>query len=345
MSSWLSYLSFELLYCFQSLFCLRFQIEQFKVSDVNTFQCLVSIGEYCVVEIVPGKVCMSTDQECSRRKDAVGRDWDVKKIFFNILSVNVANAHWNLGPGLWNTLCWVVNYQVTNLKIFVNNEIVRDSPQEMLRYSPINEMFFMNTKQLGHSFHGAMTDVQVWNRVLTPSQLTAWAQCEAGGSGDLISWDTAVINVTGASRLTADKEEICRRKENNNNIVAFNRKSSFSQSVKLCHTVGEVASVMEETEEEDMTSAVLGLTSPVCSQEVIPAGLVYSQERQAWTEFTTDREVAVDNWYDGRPSNDTNTNDCLYLILYKRQFYDLPCGPRYSETCPVCRITKVIEKY
>ena len=307
---------------------------------MDLYQCIVSSDFSCIVEIIPGKICNSTDSECNRRKDAVGPGWDMKKIFFMWSHLYIAQAHWRFGQNHWNTLCWVTNFQLLNLKIFVNNEIVRDT-QYPTHYYPLNEIFFMNTKDLNHSFHGAITDVQMWNRALTHSQLIEWAQCQDGDPGDLINWETADFNVTGLIKEVVDKEEICQSKANNNILAAFNRKSSFSDSVQFCSNFGEVASVLKEDERDEMIEAVRGLSSPVCNREVMPAGMVHSEAKQAWIDFNTGTEVAVDNWYPNRPSNDTETNNCLFLITYSKQFYDLTCGAGYAETCPVCRMSKV----
>ena len=49
--------------------------------------------------------------------------------------------------------------------------------------------------------HGAVTDFNVWSRVLTPRQIADWAHCKVTTSPDLVDWSKAQLNI---SRLDVD---------------------------------------------------------------------------------------------------------------------------------------------
>ena len=70
------------------------------------------------------------------------------------------------------------------------------------------------------------------------------------------------------------------------------------------------------------------------------AGIFYSWRENSWMEAIPRKKVTVTDWFEGRPSNDTQTNNCLFFIPELRKFYDIDCW--YSGFCPVCRMTKVM---
>ena len=198
----------------------------------------------------------------------------------------------------------------------------------------------MNTKNSNHIFHGAITDVHMWNRSLTDSELEDWTGCGAVPPGDLINWETVNLSRTGLAVQTVDRGEICETQKQKSFMAAFNRKLNFLDSAKFCSNVGEVVSGLEDSELEEMIGAVRALEEPVCSLAVFSVGMIYSEAVRSWTDFNTGRRVTVENWYPERPSNDTDINDCLFILSTPRQFYDLSCRD-YSEVCPICRVTKV----
>ena len=198
----------------------------------------------------------------------------------------------------------------------------------------------MNTENSNHIFHGAITDVHMWNRSLTDSELEDWTGCGAVPPGDLINWETVDLSRTGLELQTVDIGEICEMKTKKSLMAAFNRKLNFLDSAKFCSSVGEVVSGLEDNELEEMIGAVRALEEPVCSTTVISTGMIWSEEVRSWTDFNTGRRVTVENWYPDRPSNDTDINNCLFVFFSPRKFYDISCTD-YHEVCPICRVTKV----
>ena len=198
----------------------------------------------------------------------------------------------------------------------------------------------MNTKDSKHIFHGAITDVQMWNRSLSVSEIEGWTDCGDVPPGDLINWQTVDLNNTGLTLQTVERDEICGTKQNKGIIAAFNRKLNFFESINFCSNLGEVTSGVEERDQEVMMEALEVLEEPVCTTSVLSTGIMFSEERKSWTDYNTGSAVSVDNWFQGRPSNNTEINNCLYLLSFQRQFYDLSCVD-YAETCPICRVTKV----
>ena len=327
---------------------LRFQSYQFKVSEVDSYQCILSLGGLggsCLFRSVLGGDCKSTDSRCNTWKGLVGSDWEAKKIFYiwNYFSFN--RAKWRWGNKAWNTVCLSYNRPASNLKVFVNGQTfqfpvtnIHDVPREKM------EIFFMNSKNLNHSFHGALTDVQLWSRRLTDSEMAAWADCVSDSAGDLIDWSSAELSITGLTQLAAaqterERDSICGRNSDRRIIAAFNRRLDFYHSVKFCSNFGEIASAREERERDQMLESLEAIEGHTCNTDLISAGMLWSEPAKAWSEFTTGDGVVVENWYPGRPSNNTEVDNCLFVLTYDKTFYDTAC--QFSELCPVCRLTKV----
>ena len=88
-----------------------------------------------------------------------------------------------------------------------------------------------------------------------------------------------------------------------------------------------------------MLESLEAIEGHTCNTDLISAGMLWSEPAKAWSEFTTGDGVVVENWYPGRPSNNTEVDNCLFVLTYDKTFYDTAC--QFSELCPVCRLTKV----
>ena len=322
----------------------RLQSYQFKVSEVGSYQCILSLeglGGPCLFISVLGSTCKSTDAVCNRFKSLVGSDWEAKKMFYIWNYQTIYKVKWRWGPNVWNTVCWTYDHPTTKLTVFVNNQTVEFPFIASIYYFPQAKMeiFFLNSKERNHSFPGAVTDIHLWSRVLSESEVRAWADCGSESGGDLLDWSSAQLNITGLSQFPAERDEICGRKSRKKIIAAFNRRLDFYHSVKFCTNFGQIASAREETERELMLSSLDSIEGHTCNKDLISAGLMWSQPAQAWSEVSTGGLMTVENWYQGRPSNDTTADDCLFILTHDQTFYDTSC--LFSELCPVCRITKV----
>ena len=55
-------------------------------------------------------------------------------------------------------------------------------------------------------FHGAVTDLQVWDRVLADDCVVRWLDCTGTDrEGNLLTWDTLNLNISGL--VTQEIEE------------------------------------------------------------------------------------------------------------------------------------------
>ena len=103
--------------------------------------------------------------------------------------------------------------------------------------------------------HGAMTDLQVWSRVLTDLQLEDWRSCAADSRGNIIDWSNAVLESQGLDIIELNKKEVCSTREEKVETQSFGIKRSFQNTTKFCKNFGGEMAVARD---EETFKAMLG---------------------------------------------------------------------------------------
>ena len=191
---------------------------------------------------------------------------------------------------------------------------------------------------ISNPFLGAVTDVQIWNRSLTEVELEQWSACNYTERGDALDWEAAELNITGLARLTLDEKEVCQNGEDQENVLAFNMRLSFYDSVGFCKRLGTIATAKNGNQKDKMAEALTRIENPLCESWGFYSGTIYNKSSQSWVDFLTREEVTVADWFPGRPGTDPSTENCIGYMTFQRQHYDLHCG--YMELCPICQIEK-----
>ena len=327
--------------------CLRFKTYRFK-----EFQCLISSEWECRVMSLVGRNCHgNNDTDCLQRKSDLNVEWDVKKVFAVWLRKTVFKT-WR--PQIWNTLCWLVHHEKSNFKMIINGETAVDNSNYHAD-DDVLQFQYMNFRER-HPVQGAVTDVQVWNRTLSGRDLEDWRLCLSKEEGNILNWRTARLNITGLTEQSIDKSELCHGPENDQIFQAFNMRLGFYESVAFCERFGTVATAKDALSFDKMIEAYEGIENRVCEDFGSQSGIIYREYTQyflykyilthcfsdsddSWIDYNTGQSLSIDNWHEGRPSNDTDLNDCIYFVVKKRTSYDYTCD--LAECCPICSISKV----
>ena len=93
------------------------------------------------------------------------------------------------------------------------------------------------------TFHGAVTDLQIWRRLLTTGEIDDFNQCQPSIIGDTYRWDPSQLTVQGRLEIEdISVEEYCPRSRERI-LVGSGRLMGFFQSEKFCREVlqGRVA--------------------------------------------------------------------------------------------------------
>ena len=101
-----------------------------------------------------------------------------------------------------------------------------------------------------------MTDVNIWNRSLTDTEVMEWTQCKMDKGGNLLDWSTAEWTAFGLEEVWVDKEEICKKKSESQ-LIGLDMKWNFEETLAFCGSVlgGEMAVVIDNKTAQEMVAA------------------------------------------------------------------------------------------
>ena len=91
----------------------------------------------------------------------------------------------------------------------------------------------------GGPHHGSMTDVNIWDRILSENELSDWMFCIAETGGNVVSWESAQLNITGLNTDLINREETCPGPQNITHFMAFNTKLNFQDSIREVFIIGK----------------------------------------------------------------------------------------------------------
>ena len=107
----------------------------------------------------------------------------------------------------------------------------------------------MNTEEKGSGFiypmFGAVSDVQVWDRVLSDDSLAQWVSCQNQTQGNILSWTRARLEVTDLSVVDTDMREgfihlkIIKSENSSEDMEQFEKSSTQSFDLFFCETSNE----------------------------------------------------------------------------------------------------------
>ena len=180
--------------------------------------------------------------------------------------------------------------------------------------------------------HGAVTDLAVWDRILTTTEMTAWARCEKGGpgSGNVVSWDQVELRLSNITESTINKTELCRAATAKENIQAFTNKNDFYGSQRFCKSL---AAKMAVAEDEGSLKMMNRTQAKVCGEGWFYAGYTEVDGEDKWMDVNTGQPLAWENWAQGEPNNWGGNEDCIGSSG-AGAFYDVKCE---TKTCPICK--------
>ena len=90
----------------------------------------------------------------------------------------------------------------------------------------------MNSPYVESPHHGALTDVNIWDRILSEQEQSDWMFCKTETGGNVVSWESAQLNITGLNTDLINREEPCPGPQNITLITAFNTMLNFHDSIR-----------------------------------------------------------------------------------------------------------------
>ena len=150
-------------------------------------------------------------------------------------------------------------------------------------------------------FHGAVTDLQVWDRVLEDEGVVRWLDCTPGTDreGNLLTWDTLNLNISGLVTQEIEASEICPKKDKQKEYLHLNFRKGFEDTRKLCKNVGAEIATIDSQETYDN---IIKDLDESCT--FIFAGYKY-REDSGWVDVNTGMALEFRNWDENEPLNQT----------------------------------------
>ena len=249
---------------------------------------------------------------CTQRyKDIHGSQWRHSGVV-GYIGDGVFNENFPVWqPGVWVSACVTVTIPDNHITIYLNGEIVFQTWQYELHLKPDANIVLMNDGASwgGLPFHGEMTDVNVWSRVLSEEEIIKWKKCEAIEAGDVVNWETVKLNLTaGVEIIEEEREKTCWKEETAKTYKAFKSKATFDEMIKLCKNIGGHIAVAED---ETALSLIETTFKDNCiSDEFFYTGFTDREKDREWVNVNNGQLLAWDNWAPKNPVN-LSLHDCI----------------------------------
>ena len=137
---------------------------------------------------VPAVPCPEFHEICTNQWMAnIGDQWEHGKTFMGLYGDKYFPS-WK--PGVWNSIFITFSRQFNQLKLFVNGNLLR-SIDTVLDLGERVDISLMNDHQdPSWPLSGAVTNFNVWDRILTEQEMKEVSKCESILRGNLVNWDT-----------------------------------------------------------------------------------------------------------------------------------------------------------
>ena len=111
----------------------------------------------------------------------------------------------SLKPNTWNSLCLKVTSTSTVIKLNGEAFIIHKNDNSGSAFSDYGNYRFMNDPYHKVApMYGAITDLNVWNRILSEEESENWMNCTIQTEGDVFSWQNSSqhIQPTGLKKIS-----------------------------------------------------------------------------------------------------------------------------------------------
>ena len=179
---------------------------------------------------------------------------------------------------------------------------------------------------------GAVTDVNLWRRILTEEEITDWQHCRSQPAEAALTWEAAELNIKLMEISEVDMKETCLTAPEGKHYVAFNLGRNMEDSETLCKSLGGELAVMRDEESAGEISRAFG---EVCSEELQS---IYSGFRRVdgrWTDVVTGEMLRWTNWASSFPAP-RQDSDCQFFQRSSGELINSWCS---LPACPVCQLT------
>ena len=225
--------------------CLRFITYNFAIDRPNQ---VLSVHDFFMLGGFSKSSCQGPEGQCAIVPWKVYGRTNFKKF-----------PGWS--PNEWRSVCmsgssvsqsWNITFDGRKSVSFEYNSYHNRSPENIV---------LMNVMEgFPHGpLHGAVSDLQVWSRLLQEEELQQWLHCRSDLVGNYLNWATLHLNITGLHTWYWDKDDICSKENSKEKYFHFEHKINFEETRQFCKNLGgEIATVDSSEKYEEMFEGLLG---------------------------------------------------------------------------------------
>ena len=155
----------------------------------------------------------------------------------------------------------------------------------------------MNNDEMNSPFYGSMSDINVWNRMLTDDESSGWMNCKLSiDDGKIFRWKNLTassLNLTGVKMASERVENVCSSNFNKDHLIATNYKMSFWQTNSFCKRFGSMAVVRDNITAYKFQDA---MKRSSCDKFGAFTGYTDLYEEGNFVEFGSKSRMAWSNW-------------------------------------------------
>ena len=276
---------------------------------------------------------MSEDDE---NKQRVGDAWNYKKVFGTFSAGGTKHFYPSWQPGVWSSVCVAVSKTSRFMAVNINGDNVATNRYYGVYHQHDVNIFLMDPQQPSD---GAVTDVNVWRRILTEEEIRQWHHCRTEPEGKVINWDTAELNINNLDTSEVDREQTCLKTAIGTDYISYGFHKYFLNSDRFCVNIGGRFAFPKDPQNyveirKKMTAVSLDDSATICQHPKY----IYTQFKRFngdWLDSNTGAPMVWDNWKQGFP-NEKEDFDCVIQDLQTGKLENSNCK---RPLCPVCEMT------
>ena len=322
--------------------CLRLKTYQFSTyPDKESYQYIVSIknsGNFMLGSYV-ALPCEQMYSGCTGTYQKQISSWKHGAVFGFLRESDSLLGHFSPWlPEVWTSACLSSSRPEGSFTVNINGQTVFETRETEGNYFTGENLVLMNC--VGHYWwedsphHGALTDLNIWTRVLAQAELEDWMRCRSEAVGDLVSWETSQLIIRGDLNLTnIEREQTCLNTapQQKKNYLTFDSVRNLDETIEFCQKIGGQIAVAWT---EEIFLAMNRSFSGVCQQKNgFYLGFTDREVEGDWRDVNTGAPMAWRAWKTGEPNNYGGNEGCAVDLNRWGEFDDIICSTTYCSLC------------
>ena len=201
---------------------------------------------------------------------------------------------------------------------------------------------FMNDPAASQSIsamYGSVTDINIWDRILSEKKIDNWINCSVDMDGNVYSWrdSSQYIQLNGLEKVNDSLENICYS-TSSTNLFLGNEDLNFEDALNYCNKIG---SMKEISSNETAIEVAKALESATRWEEIF-TGYTDIEVEGLFVLHSTEENMTFTNWADGQPNNIGDNQDCVTMFFSDLELYDYPCHTKLQPVCNIAEVNHII---